>query len=194
MENMSMTAFKVRIGDLVSGKLAQEENATYLLTKDNRKLVRFRIMATVIDKFVSDDNSYAIITLDDSTETIRAKAFKGETQKLAELQVGDLVDVVGNAREYDGELYVNPEIVTKIENPNWELLRKLELMGAEEEEKSLEPIVMEKLSELGSVDGATLKELVKATGSEEKSIIEVMRNLMMRGDVYEPKKGRFKLV
>lgn len=194
MDVLSMTAFKVRISDLASGKLVQEESTAYLLTKDNRKLARFRLMATVIDKFVSKDNSYAIVTLDDSTETIRAKAFKGEALKLSSLGPGDLIDLVGNAREYEGELYINPEIITKIENPNWELLRKLELAEVKEGAQNLEPIVMEKLSELGSEGGSTLRDLIEGTGAEEKSIIEVMRNLMMRGDVYEPKKGRFKLV
>jgi RPA family protein len=194
MDVLNMTAFKVRVSDLSSGKLVQEENTSYLLSKDNRKLARFRIMATVIDKFISKDNAYAIVTLDDSTETIRVKAFKGDVKKLSILEPGDLIDVVGNAREYEGELYINPEIITKIENPNWELLRKLELAEAKEQGENLEPIVMEKLSELGGGDGATLKDLIEGTGAEEKSIIEVMRNLMMRGDVYEPKKGRFKLV
>ena len=40
---------------------------------------------------------------------------------------GDIVDFVGKLREYQGEIYLVPEIIRKIDDQNYELLRELEI-------------------------------------------------------------------
>jgi len=104
------------------------------------KISRVRVLATVIDKFVSEDGNYATLTLDDTTDTIRCKIFMNSNfsdnisrQNLIDLEAinniekGDLIDVIGKIREYNEERYIQPEIIVKIEDPNFEVLRKLEI-------------------------------------------------------------------
>ncbi|RLJ01347.1 MAG: hypothetical protein DRP10_04275 [Candidatus Aenigmatarchaeota archaeon] len=104
------------------------------------KISRVRVLATVIDKFVSEDGNYATLTLDDTTDTIRCKIFMNSNfsdnlsrQNLIDLETinniekGDLIDVIGKIKEYNEERYIQPEIIVKIEDPNFEVLRKLEI-------------------------------------------------------------------
>jgi len=47
---------------------------------------------------------------------------------LADFKVGDLIDVIGRVREYEGEVYLLPEVIARIEDPNWELVREMEVL------------------------------------------------------------------
>jgi hypothetical protein len=40
------------------------------------------------------------------------------------------VDVIGRVREYEGEIYMVPEVIARIDDPNWELLREMEVLRA----------------------------------------------------------------
>lgn len=121
------TAKKVRIKTLHTGEFVQQEgyNPNYVKTEEV-ELSRVRVLGTVIDKFISEDGNYGTITLDDTTDTIRCKVFKDLTI-LEDVEKGDLVDVIGKIREYNEERYIQPESIAKIEDPNFEVLRKLEI-------------------------------------------------------------------
>ena len=121
------TAKKVRIADLTSGKFEERGEQKILITAYGEEISRIRILATVVSKFVSDDKEFASATLDDCTDTIRVKGWK-DTKNLQGLTIGDIVDLIGKVREYNGETYLTTEIVQKIDDPNLELLRKLELL------------------------------------------------------------------
>jgi RPA family protein len=185
---------KLRIVDVVHGKLSKEDNA--LQISKGEAVSRLRVMGTVIDTFSKDDGSYSTITLDDGTETIQARAFREDTKKLENINKGDLVDILGRPQEYEGEIYVRPDGVQKLSDPNWELLRKLELEeGAKVDPKQLEKLVIEKIRELDEGDGANINDIKSAFSDfEEKDIIDIVRNLMMRGDVFEPTKGNLRLI
>jgi len=88
---------------------------------------RVRIMGTVVSKFTAEDRKYGFFILDDGTETIRVRSFEDSLDLISKTEIGDIVDVIGRVRKYEDELYVIPEIVKKIEDPNFEILRKAEL-------------------------------------------------------------------
>ncbi len=115
-------ARKVRISDLINGKFLAEQKC--VMTPYAMKVSRASLIGVVVGKFVSDDNSFASITMDDSTETIRAKSF-GSTKLFENVDVGSDVEVIGRVREYNDEIYLMPEIVKKI-SPEIEMLRRLE--------------------------------------------------------------------
>jgi len=126
-------ARKLYIRTINSGKFVQierndEENrfTPNYIEINGDKIARVRVLATVIDKFVSESNEYATLTLDDTTDTIRCKIF-GDLNIIENIEKGDVVDVIGKVREYNGEIYIQPEIIVKIDNPNFEVLRKLEI-------------------------------------------------------------------
>jgi RPA family protein len=69
-------------------------------------------------KFVNDDESYAFLVIDDGTETIRAKFFQ-DLSMYKKVEEGQLVRIIGKIREYEGEIYINPEIVKSVDDPNY---------------------------------------------------------------------------
>ncbi|MFB6116751.1 MAG: OB-fold nucleic acid binding domain-containing protein [Candidatus Nanosalina sp.] len=111
--------------ELNSGKYFQREGfePNFLLTPDGRRLSRARLVATVVDMFQNDDETYGSITLDDGNDTIQVKFFN-ELQKMDDYRNGDIIEVVGKVREYQGEIYLNGEILRKQE-PEKEMLHQL---------------------------------------------------------------------
>ena len=127
MEVKRLTAKKTSIGEITNGTFVKKEGfvSSYVLTNLGRKLSRVRVLGLIVDKFISPDERYATITLDDSTDTIRCKAFVN-TKIFDGFGEGDLVNVFGKLREYNGEVYIIPEIIKNVDS-NLETLRILEL-------------------------------------------------------------------
>jgi RPA family protein len=127
MEIKRITAKKASVGEIVNGTFVRKSGfeSSYILTNLGRRLSRVRIIGLVVDKFISPDERYSTITLDDSTDTIRCKTFVN-IKIFDGFGEGDFVDVFGKIREYNGEIYIIPEIFKKVD-PNFETLRLLEL-------------------------------------------------------------------
>lgn len=127
--------------DVVEGKYYTQEGfkSNYLITSRGEKVSRVNVLGTVMMKFITEDENYGFLVVDDETETIRAKFFQ-DLGLLESVEEGEIVRVIGKIREYDGEIYINPEIVKPVQNPNhltlWmaELADKLgELNSAKED-------------------------------------------------------------
>ena len=173
MEIKRLTAKKAGVSEITRGKYFKKPGfeSNYILTRLGRKLSRVRVLGLVVDKFLNNDSSYSAITIDDSSDTVRCKFF-GSAKLFNGVEAGDLVDVVGKVREYNGEIYIVPEIVTKITDPNFETMRILELAKIRKFQK-------ENIMKLGELKKKTsdLKEVrnsAKELMSEEdvESIIE----------------------
>jgi len=134
MEMKRLTSIKTNIVNIVSGDyvVLPGFEPNYIITKNGVRLSRVRVLATVVDKFLSESGRYAAMTLDDGTDTIRAKAFNAVSM-FEPFAMGDLVDSIGKLREYQGEIYLMPEIMRKIDDPNYELLRELEIRRSDTE-------------------------------------------------------------
>lgn len=117
-----MTAVKLRIQDIVQGTF--EEPYVHTISGNVKEV---RILGTVVDIFITDDESYISLTVDDGTETIRIKAWRHDVEKLKEYSTGDIIDIVGKIREYNEEIYVVPDVISAV-SPNKWILRELELM------------------------------------------------------------------
>ena len=163
-------------------------------------------MGTVVSKFVSEDENFASITIDDSTDTIRAKTFK-TVKPLDVIRIGDIVDLIGKVREYNAEIYIMPEIVRKIIDPNIEILRRLELLAkskklqesgapqivsAKEDRAALKKKVTEVIeSEKTGVSYSKILEMVQAP---ETQIESVVNELLEEGICYEPTPGKIRKI
>ena len=125
-------AVKLRIKDILTGKFfpAEKESMkpSYLLTTYGRKVSRVNILATITDKFVNEDESYVSLTLDDGSGSIKAKAFRDVVKLVKNLEIGDMAIVIGKIREWNEELYISIEVARRVEDPNYEIYRKLELI------------------------------------------------------------------
>ncbi|MHA1378039.1 MAG: OB-fold nucleic acid binding domain-containing protein [Candidatus Helarchaeota archaeon] len=139
------TAFKLSISDIIRGKFIKTDNRSYIITPFGLNVNRARILGTVIDIqiYKQDQNQenieitkkdYGYLVIDDGTETIRVKFWGDdiEKHKLQDLEVGDNVDIIGRVREYNDEIFIMPEMILKITDPNWELLRELEKIEIKE--------------------------------------------------------------
>ncbi len=169
MEKKRLTAIKTNIADICNGKFVKTEDSTYVLTKNAQQIGRARILATVVDKFISENKKLYSVTLDDSTDTIRAKIF--DSMILEKINVGDIVDVTGRVREYSDEIYILLENIWAVNDPNFEILRKLEI---KEQRKSIEnkkKMVLEYKKQISDLE--ELKHIVKefGIGSEEVEAI-----------------------
>lgn len=160
MERKRLTAIKARIRHVVTGTYITQPGfeSNYVLTDAGIRHSRVRIMATIVDKFLSESGKLASITLDDGTATIRAKIFNTSTF-FDKVSIGDVVDLVGRLREYQGEIFILPETVKKIDNPNWELLRELEIRGFQKEWSDKRSSVIENSKQTSDMD--ELKKIMK---------------------------------
>jgi len=135
IETRRLTAKKASVGEVINGRFVKKSGfeSSYVLTNLGRRLSRVRVLGLLVDSFLSPDERYATITLDDSTETIRCKAFIN-VKIFDGFGKGDLIDIFGKLREYNGEIYMMPEIIRKVDS-NFETLRKLELEKIVREQK-----------------------------------------------------------
>ena len=125
-----LAAKKIRAVDVFNGKFfpgsKEDMKPSYVITQFGEKISRVNLVGTVVDKFESQDGNYAALTIDDGTSVLRAKMFE-DTGMIKDVDLGDMVLLVGKLKEYQGEVYVNSEVVKKIE-ANYEIKHKLEVL------------------------------------------------------------------
>ena len=149
-------------------------------------------MGTVVEKFIAKDGNYASLTIDDSSETIRVKFFQQAVQFANSCEVGDVIDVFGFVRQYEGEVYLGPMVSKKLNDPNAEVLRKLELYSSSSGLSAFagsSSMVLAKISGLDKGDGVKISKLIDELKMDSASAMEIITDLMMKGELYEPKKG-----
>lgn len=123
-----LTAYKLHISDLYAGSYVRKQTGAFLETSIG-PVTRVRLLGTIMQRYDNPEKKYTSLTLDDTTETIRLKSWREDTEKLTDYQVGDIIDIVGKVRQQeDGELFIVPEDVFKVEDVNVELLRELEIL------------------------------------------------------------------
>ncbi|MGB9708144.1 MAG: OB-fold nucleic acid binding domain-containing protein [Candidatus Pacearchaeota archaeon] len=182
------TAFKVSLGLLSQGSLEFEQERFSRLILNNKEIVRVNIIATVVDKFMNDQGSYAFVTIDDGTGNIRVKVFSDNITMLKDLQLGDTLLVIGLLRHYNDELYILPEIVKQVD-ARWLLARKLELQkeyGSSYETKPKEQAPMSSLSQLHSQPEITEEKIESAAEPKEKTLRDQVLEIIKSS---EPEEG-----
>ena len=216
MEQFSrLTAHKLWLNNLnensfVSSK--EDFESSYLLLNE-KKISRVNIIANVVSKFKSEDGNYCAITIDDSSAQVRLKTWREDTKILDNIDIGDIVSVIGKVKNYNNEIYILPEIVKKV-SPNDELLRKLELIkeyGSPKEDnlKEKEPEINYEEINFASNDlrnkilnliekyeeksGITLEEIKLELHNNLNDINKVLEELLKEGQIYEVK-GKYRLL
>ncbi len=127
MEIQRQTAYKIWIGDLIKGKYFKSEvqfEAGYAEVK-GIKINRINLIGGIIDKTLNENN--ISFMLDDGSGSIKLRAFVEDMKNFVDINVGDLVLVIGKVKEYNNFIYVVLEIIKTLDNPLWLKHRKLEL-------------------------------------------------------------------
>jgi RPA family protein len=203
------TAYKLFIRDIADRPLNSEEGRLSYIDYNGLDVSTVRVMGTLVSRY--DSEGFTILTLDDSTETISVRAFGEDKGMLENFNVGETVDVIGPMREYEGENYILPRSVHRIEDPNWEIVRNLELMirakktgvrlaespGVDVEEvveEDPKPLVINLIEKLDAGDGADYNALLKDSGLEDAQLDKTLNDLLSDSEIYEPKIGKFKKI
>lgn len=171
-----MTAVKCRICDLATGKYCKQEgfNPNYVITALGEKVSRARILGTIVSVFRNEDGSYASVTIDDGTSTIRAKLF-ADLQLLDGIKPGDIADMIGKVKEYNDELYMSSEAITVV-GPNFEMMRRLELISSRMSQRKKFELFQNAKDNISDISELTLlmREKYGVSEEETKSFMEAM--------------------
>lgn len=181
VDKKRLPAIKASPQEIINGKYNSKEGFTpnYVLTPKGKKLSRVRVMGTVVKKYINKDKNFASLTLDDGKGTIRAKVFNALSM-FSDLAEGDIVDLVGKVREYKDEIYINSEIVHKIKDPNYEILRRLELEKGDDDWKETRKKILDMQSQV-----ADLEELKNLMNNKFNISPEVVEAVLKQQDTEE---------
>ena len=152
--------------ELNNGKYFQREGfePNFLLTVDGRRLSRARLVGTVVDSFINDDETYGSLTIDDGQDTTQIKFFN-EVDDMREYEIGDILEVVGKVREYQGQIYLDGEVLKKSEIEK-ELLHQLRYKKTKEEWSQIRETVKQ-LKESGKDQDEIEKEMAGKLDEDE---------------------------
>ncbi len=185
------TAYKAWISDIINGEFINPEGEwtpSYVQVKD-KKISRANIIANVIMNYKNDDSTYISLTLDDGSDNIALKAWNEDTKIIENIKIGDTVLVIGRVREYNGQIYLVPEIARKLEKPEWIQLRKLELTklyGEKSETPKATPQQVEKVQKVEETpvikEESIIEEEVISTseesiGEERQKVLDIIAEL-----------------
>jgi len=202
------TAYKCTIATLNKGMFVKKQGweSNYLMTEYG-DFSRINIMAVVVEK---NENS---VTLDDGTGQISGRIFE-RTEQLSDINVGNVVLIIGRPREFNNKIYLTIEIIKRIE-PGWVTYRRKELTLIKKirelselpkiEKRTPEPEIVENPSTMSSKEkmAKLIKDLDRGDGASIDDVLklskvnngeELISDMMLRGEVYESKAGHIKLM
>jgi RPA family protein len=178
-------ARKVRISDILSGSYVRVEGdwePNYIKAADGTVFSRVNIIATVCQ-----EPSDGMAMIDDGTGQIMLRSFDRPLQRCA---LGDTILVIGRPREYNGERYLMPEIIKRIEEKGWIEYRNRELKRPAP--MSLFDRAIAAIKSLDSGAGADTDSVIKALN--DNGAEKLIESLLKEGEIFELSPGRLKLI
>jgi uncharacterized protein len=200
MDRRRQVAYKVRLSDLASGtyvKVDGEWEPNYIQAKDGRALSRVNVIAVIASE---PDPTHGSFTIDDGSAQIAVRQFG---DKKFRVQLGDVALIIGRPREFEGQIYIVPEIIRKIEDTKWIQHRKLEL-GYTPVTKDA-PAQEETVVSNAPTDRliATIKKYDKGDGADTEEVLSslkidnaelILDNLLKEGEIFELTPGKIKVL
>ncbi|UCH04254.1 MAG: hypothetical protein JSW05_11865 [Candidatus Thorarchaeota archaeon] len=183
-----MTAVRASVSDIVNGTY-KKDNGHYVVSPHGVELRRVVLVGFIVEQFSRKD--LASITIDDGTETIKAWAFDDEAKSLEKAASDALTLVVGKVREREGEVYIIPEIIRQIEDPNYLSLHLLERYSGMITGSGVTPQVVSDFQEtLSESTRAETPESTEKIGSEESQVLgKVNRQILQFIENHSDKGG-----
>ncbi len=189
-------AFKLRIGDILSGNPIMDEERFKHLDLDGRNVVRVNVIGNVVEKFESTgEKQYIFTTIDDGSGQIALKAFGDGIEKLKNITQGQTILVIGVLRNFNNETYISPEIIRE-QDTKYLLLRKMEVEKnrSKSEEFPKEKIVAVKDKILGVIknaeEGIEVDQMITDLRDISPEIIrQEIQKFLEEGIIFEPRPG-----
>ena len=194
-------AYKIRISDILDSRYIKTQgfNPNYI-EKYGKEISRINIIGTIVLK--SDQDNYKTLVIDDGTGKISVRIFESNAL-LDNINIGDVVTIIGRPREFSSEQYIHIEIIKKID-PSWLKVRDIELRMAGinyntshdtpiKAESVVSPTnnIIKLIKELDSGEGVSIEDISPKNIGDIDKIIKV---LLKEGDIFEIKPGKLKVL
>jgi RPA family protein len=196
------TAMICTVDDLLRGNFVRTEgwNPSYFSTRLG-DVSRANLIGVVVSKESAEG-----LLLDDGSGRILLRSF-GEVSFL-EIDVGDLILVIGRPRVYNEQKYVLPEIIKKI-SQKWGAYRQLQLeilkknlkqerkeerIPLKEEERPINHYqnILAFIRDLDSGEGADVEEVIKRSATPNGE--NIIKKLIEEGEIFEFRPGKIKVL
>ncbi len=171
-----------------------------------------KIFGTVVSKRIYRSEGkveYGVLSVDDgSGSIIQIKAWGNVTATVDRFEQGELVDVVGKLKQGKNEVYIVPEIIRRLDDPNWEIVRELEVIEdylrrnkarirspdlPDRQTVNLKSEIVGIVDREGGSAGIDYTELVKCLKhSNEEEIKKTLNELLDQGIICETRPGRYR--
>lgn len=172
------TAYRIKLKNIINSEYEKREGFNPSVIKyNNLEISRVNIIASVVGKYLTDDQNYCAITLDDGSETIRIKNFGAEVNIIKNVDIGDIVRVIGKIKEYNDEKYIVGELVKKI-NPNWLIVNELQLISNSENNNSKLNESSNEINSIKNEENTDEEEIISISSSEENSSINIKQEIL----------------
>jgi RPA family protein len=198
------TAVKCKISDLNNGSyIVQEGWKPNFVDTAYGRISRANVLAVVVSK-----ESLNQVFVDDGSGKISIKEF--DSTKLSELEIGDVVMIIGRPRQFNNQMYLLPEIVKKIAEKKRVELRKLELDQrkkikqeekkdvVESKEATQKPLfnysekIVETIKNLDKGQGADIDDVISTVNFKDAE--NVIMHLLEEGELFEIRPGKLKVL
>jgi len=196
-EKMRYIAYKIYPEEFLNNEVV--DNALII---EGRKVRRVRILGKVEDINIGNITSFYV-------DGVNVRYFE---EKSVYIEEGDIVDIIGRPRVYDGEKYIMVEIIRK-RDEKWIKLRDLEikktrkylLENTESYEEDLEEeiyaeilnpeVVKDKiLTLIENLGEVTYEELAGMVNIPDEELEKYLSDLKNSGDIFEPRPGVYKVL
>lgn len=193
-------AYKLRIGDILKGVPMMDEGKFLFLELGDKKVVRVNLLANCVDKFVQEgEKQFGSLTVDDASGQLKLKVFGEDIERVKHVMQGDTLQIVGNIREWNGEIYMIPEVVKKVD-ARWLLVRKLEIQNAKRDMpvegnggvNELKNNILDKIKKSEEDGGIDRDALLMDIEASPEAVEGEIKKLLEEGLVYEPRPGRLR--
>ncbi len=139
-------ARRIHIKTILESCLDSSSEQSVLKLNNGVSCSRIRLLGVVVNKrfkntrlgnphLDSEFNSeswsssfYTSIDLDDSTGVINIRAWDDQAIHLNKYNIGEIVEIIGKPREYNGRIYILYECGFKIDDIHWWLLHELKIL------------------------------------------------------------------
>ena len=182
-------AYKVSIRDISEGSYVKQEGwkPNYILTKNDKKVSRINLLATIIS-IDSTSPAQINITVDDGTGSISIRSFE-ESNIAKDLEIGDIISIIGRPREFGSTKYLVPEVIKKVKDIRWIEVRKKQVQLYklrnnihEKLESTREKKPSEKSEEATSEPEETEEETIISEGVNSKQTVYQTIKSLDKGD------------
>src|SRR3989344_3690715 len=114
------TAYKVWISDILN----PDNRKSGSIRVGDKDVFRVSLVGSVVMKNVADDRSFASIALDDSSGQILLRCWGSDVELLDNISKGAVAQIVGRVAEYNGLIYLRPEVVKGVSDFENEVLHR----------------------------------------------------------------------